>query len=166
MPIPVLPILLLALPLAEIAGFVIVGEEIGALATIGLVLATSVLGGILLRIQGFGTLARIRMSAESGGSPGRELVHAVMIMFAGFLLLLPGFITDIVGILLFIPPVREVAWRLIRSRVTVVGSAGFGPSAAWRPRSRGDTIDLDSDDFSREGGRTPPQRPAIDDDRG
>ena len=164
MPVPFLPILLLALPLIEIAGFVIVGREIGALATIGLVLATSILGGVLLRVQGFGTLARIRATVDSGGSPGRELVHGVMIMFAGFLLLLPGFFTDIIGIILFIPPVREAAWRLIRSRVTVVGSASVGAAGAWRPRSRENTIDLDEEDYSREG-RTPPTRPAIDDDR-
>lgn len=163
MPVPFLPILLLALPLAEIAGFVIVGREIGALATIGLVLATSVLGGVLLRIQGFGALSRIRAATEGGGSPGRELVHGVMIMFAVFLLLLPGFITDIVGILLFLPPVREAAWRLIQGRVTIVGSTGGTASGMWRPRTR-DTIDLDTDDYSRDD-RTPPSRPAIDDDR-
>ena len=157
--IPFLPIVLLALPLAEIAVFVLVGSEIGVLATIALVLATSMLGAVLLRFQGFGALARIRATMEAGGSPGRDLVHAVMIMSAGFLLLLPGFITDCIGLLLFIPPVREFAWRLVRQRIVVVETAATG-----RRQQRGNTIDLDAEDFSRDA-ETPRPRPAIDDDR-
>lgn len=160
MAIPFLPILLLALPLAEIAVFVLVGSEIGALATVALVIGTSILGAILLRIQGFGALSRIRATIEGGGSPGRDLVHGVMIMVAGFLLLLPGFITDLFGLLLFLPPVREFAWRLVRNRIVVVDAAG----SMWRGQRRGRTIDLDSEDFSREQ-ETPRPRPAIDDER-
>lgn len=159
MAIPFVPILLLAWPLAEIAAFVVVGGEIGALATVGLVVATSMLGAILLRIQGFGALTRIRATMEAGGSPGRDLVHGLMIMAAGVLLLLPGFITDIIGILLFIPPVRELAWRLVKDRIVVVET-----HAAWHGPRRDRTIDLDAEDFSREA-ETPGPRPAIEDER-
>lgn len=163
---PIVPLLMLALPLAEIAVFVLVGSHIGVLATIGLVVATTILGAVLLRIQGFGILARMRETMDAGGSPGRDLVHGLMIMLAGVLLLVPGFITDVIGLLLFIPPVRDLGWRLIKSRITVV-TATAGPGFAYR-RSRGRTIDLDTDDYARdmdEEPQSPPRRPRIEDDR-
>ena len=148
---PLLPLLLLALPLAEIAVFVIVGSYIGVLATIGLVIATTIAGAVLLRIQGFGIVARIRAAMEAGTPPGRELVHGLMIMAAGVLLLAPGFITDTLGLLLFLPPVRDLAWRLLRDRIVVSGQQRRGASG---------TIDLDADDFTRE---EPRPRGRIDD---
>lgn len=162
MTFPFVPLLLLALPLAEIAVFVMVGSEIGVLATVGLVIATTILGAILLRIQGFGILTRIRETMDAGGSPGRDLVHGVMVLLAGLLLLLPGFITDVLGLLLFIPPIRDLGWRLIRSRITIV-TAATGPGGFRRPE-RDRTIDLDADDYAR---RDQPEsgRPSIKDDR-
>ena len=148
MAFPLLPILLLALPLIEIAVFVLVGSHIGVLATIGLVIGTSVLGAVLLRVQGLGAMTRINAAMERGESPGRDLVHGLMIMVAGILLLIPGFVTDAIGLLLFIPPVRDLGWRLIRNRIVVVGPGG-GPGAAWR-RPQGRTIDLDEDEFRRD----------------
>ncbi|MBO6717136.1 MAG: FxsA family protein [Rhizobiaceae bacterium] len=143
MPLSLIPFLLLAVPLAEIATFVVVGGQIGVLATIGLVLATAVTGSILLRIQGFGVMARIRASLDAGGMPGRDLVHGFMIMAAGLLLLTPGFITDTVGLLLFVPAIRDLAWSLVRDRVVVAASAPRrGPG--------GRTIDLDADEFERD----------------
>ncbi|MEX4005962.1 FxsA family protein [Neoaquamicrobium sediminum] len=162
MAFPFIPLLLLALPLAEIAVFVMVGSEIGALATVGLVIATTILGSILLRVQGFGILTRIRETMDAGGSPGRDLVHGVMVLLAGVLLFLPGFVTDALGFLLFIPPIRDLGWRLIRSRITIV-TAAAGPGGFRRP-GRGRTIDLDEDDFARDD-KPQPQRPSITDDR-
>lgn len=156
-----LPLLLLALPLAEIAVFVLVGSEIGVLATVALVVASGILGALLVRIQGFGALTRIRATVEAGGSPGRDLVHGMMIVVAGMLLLVPGFITDVVGLLLFLPPVREFAWRQIRHRIVVVKTAG-GRSG---PVGGGRTIDLDTDDFSRRSDEPKPRRQIGDDDR-
>jgi UPF0716 protein FxsA len=142
-------LLFLALPLIEISGFVIVGREIGVLPTIALVVLSGIAGGILLRIQGFGILARIRQQVEAGKNPSRELAHGVMVVVAGILLLIPGFFTDILGILLFIPPVRDLGWRLVRNRIMVHGNIG---EAKWTS-SRADnqkTIDLDDDEFSRD----------------
>lgn len=163
MRLPLLPLLFLVLPLAEIAGFVVVGSEIGVLATIGLIIGTTVLGAILLRVQGLGAMTRMRAALETGASPGRDMVHAAMIMLAGILLILPGFITDAFGILLFIPQVREFAWRFLSSRVTVHSAA---TGARYSTRSSR-TIDLDDDDFSRHEPdfRDPPSRPRIPDDR-
>jgi len=146
--LPLFLLVLIGLPLLEIAAFVVVGSEIGVLWTIALVLLSSFAGSILLRIQGFGVMRRIRAELEAGRDPGRDVAHGFMILAAGVLLLLPGFVTDIVGLLLFIPPVRDLAWRYIKGRITVTsfgaGFAGFGGS-----RHRGPTIDLDTEDFSR-----------------
>ncbi len=142
-----LPVLLfLALPFAEIAGFVIVGRQIGVLATLALVIAAAIAGAMLLRIQGFGVMTRIRAEMDAGRDPSRELANGAMILVAAVLLLIPGFITDIVGLLLFLPPVRAVAWRLLKSRV-VVSTAGF--SRAGPGGARGRTIDLDADEYKR-----------------
>ena len=96
----------------------------------------------------FGVLQRIRSEMEAGRSPGRELAHGVMILAAGFLLLLPGFVSDIVGLALFVPPIRDLAWHWLSRNVdfsTVVVTRGFG--GAGRPDK---TIDLDADDYRTE----------------
>ncbi|MEP9374547.1 FxsA family protein [Mesorhizobium sp. KR1-2] len=144
-----IPLFLLLLPLIEIAGFVIVGRQIGVFPTLALTVATSIAGGMLLRHQGFGVMARIRNEVAAGHDPSRELAHGVMILLAGLLLVIPGFFTDIIGILLFLPPVRDLGWNFLRRRVdfTVDYSSmgGFG-----RQRGRGKTIDLDEADYSKE----------------
>lgn len=161
---------LLAVPLAEIAVFVLIGGQIGVLATLGLTLATAVAGTILLRIQGFGVMDRIRQTLEAHEIPGRELVHGVMIMAAGLLLLTPGFVTDTLGFLLFVPAIREAGWRFLRRRVITVEMGAAQPGQ--EPR-RGPTIDLGEEDYTdigddpgspwkRGGGRGgPPGRPNL-----
>jgi UPF0716 protein FxsA len=163
---PLIALLFLSFPLVEIAGFVLVGRQIGVLATIGLVIATSIAGSLLLRFQGFGVLSRINKEMQTGQDPSRELAHGVMILVAGLLLLLPGFATDIVGLLLFIPPVRDLGWRLIRSRVNFSGSFTVfrGGVARGGPKRAGNTIDLDADEYTASRPRQEP-RPRIDDDR-
>jgi UPF0716 protein FxsA len=159
-------LILLALPLIEIAVFVMVGSQIGALPTVGLVVLGGIVGAILLRIQGFGILTRIRQQIEAGRDPGRELAHSVMILLAGILLLIPGFVTDIFGILLFIPPIRDFGWYLVRDRVTVVGSFGDRRWRSSQAHSRSDrkTIDLDEDEYSKEPDKTSPWRRLDKDD--
>lgn len=131
----------------------VVGSRIGVMATIGLVLATTALGIVLLRVQGLGTLHRIRAVTEAGEVPDRELVHGLMILLAGLLLIPPGFVTDAAGLLLFVPFLRELAWRFLRGRILVVARAGA-------PRGPGRVVDLDTDEYSR----TPPSRgPARND---
>ena len=149
---PVIPLFLLALPFVEIAGFVIVGSQVGVLATLALVIAAGVLGALLLRVQGFGVMARVRKELDAGRDPSRELANGAMILVAGILLLIPGFFTDIIGLLLFLPPVRALAWRFLKSRV-VISTAGFGGFARPGARSgtRGKTIDLDADEYSDSG---------------
>jgi UPF0716 protein FxsA len=154
--ISTLPFFFLALPLLEIAGFVIVGKQIGALATVVLVLASTVAGSMLLRHQGFGVMAKVRAEMDAGRDPSRQLAHGAMIVLAAVLLIVPGFITDILALLLLLPPVRDFAWRHLKSRVVVAGNFGMG---GFGSRERGKTIDLDDDDYSRTGGKRDPNSP-------
>lgn len=147
---------ILALPFLEIAGFIVVGGWIGVLPTIGLVLLAIVAGVVLVRAQGSGAVNRIRTSAAAGAVPGRDLAHGAMIMLAGILLIIPGFITDIAGLLLFVPPVRDLVWRLVGSRITIV--TNFGPFGGRGPGRDGETIDLDEDEYSRGGSPDSPWR--------
>lgn len=151
-----LPLLILLLPIVEIAAFILVGGEIGVLPTIGLTLLATLVGGILLRVQGFGAMRRIQKEMDAGNDPGREMAHGAMIMLAGILLLIPGFVTDIFGLLLFVPFIRDVAWRFLRKRLNVVTSFQFGfPGASQGSQHRGRTIDLDEDDYERRNDREP-----------
>lgn len=125
----------------------VVGREIGALATVGLVLASSIAGVLLLRHQGFGVMTRIRAEMDAGRDPSRQLAHGAMIVVASIFLIIPGFITDIIGLLLFLPPVRDLAWRTFKGRIVVATNFTTG-GFSGRPRDR--VIDLDDGDYSRE----------------
>lgn len=160
---PIIPLLVLGYVMLEIAVFIVVGDAIGVLPTLGLVLLSGVVGSILVRVQGLGVFNRIRAESAAGHVPGRELVHGFMILLAGFLLILPGFMTDVLGLLLFIPPVRERVWQFLRSRVNVVSVGGFRRASA----NRGSVVDLDEEDYRRTDRDRPsgaPQRPQIDHD--
>lgn len=182
-----IPLVILGLPLAEIAGFVAVGREIGVAMTLLLVFASAVAGIMLLRFQGFGVLRRVQEAARTGNDPGLDVLGGVLIFIAAILLIVPGFISDLVGLLIFLPPVRRAIAGFLRSRMTILSSAtGFyrasrpqssgsrssgpqsaGPQSAGASREerRGPlTIDLDEDEFSRktkdeDDPPPPPDRP-------
>ncbi|MGL4198028.1 MAG: FxsA family protein [Allorhizobium sp.] len=151
-------VLFLLAPLVEIASFILVGQAIGVLPTLGLVLLSAVAGVVLLRFQGAGILRRLQSEAQRGVDPGRELVHAALLAVAAFLLIVPGFFGDIIGILLFLPFVRDLAWRLIKPRIvmtsTFSGGGGFRP----QPSPRDNVVDLDEDEFRREADPNSPWR--------
>ncbi|WLR92486.1 FxsA family protein [Shinella zoogloeoides] len=150
MPRLLIPLFVLLLPLAEIACFILVGRRIGLLPTLSLVVLSAIAGIVLMRIQGFGVLARLRQSGETGRAPGKELLDAAMILIAGILLLIPGFLTDILGLALFLPPVRSFLWNRLMRNVVVVDIGGMRPGG--RPETGPQrTIDLDEDDFHRDG---------------
>lgn len=142
------PVLFLLLPLLEIAAFVLVGKQIGALATVGLVLASSVAGSLLLRHQGLGAMNKVRAAMEKGEDPSLQLATSAMSVVAAILLIVPGFITSAIGLLVLLPPVRALFWRLFGRRVVFTGQ--FSASGFRRGRD-GRTIDLDSEDFQRSG---------------
>ena len=122
---PLLFLLFLVVPFAELYVLIQVGQVIGALPTIGLLIAVSVVGAWLVKREGFATLARARERIEAGQVPGKEIVDGVLILFAGALLVTPGFLSDVAGVLLLLPPVRAtlrgatVGWLARRAGVRI-----------------------------------------------
>ena len=113
MPVRIIPILFLVVPIVEIAAFILVGQQIGLGLTLALVLVTAVIGIILLRQQGFHILERLREDVNAGRTPAATMAHGALVLVAGILLLTPGFVTDAIGFLLFVPAVRNWVWRVI-----------------------------------------------------
>jgi UPF0716 protein FxsA len=113
-------VLFLLLPLIEIATFIVVGQAIGLWATLLGVVMTGLVGALVLRWQGFALLGQMRATMARGELPGRTIADAMMIGLGGFLLLVPGYFTDVLGILLLLPPVRSGIYGLLRSRMRVV----------------------------------------------
>lgn len=99
-------LLLLLVPLAELWVIVQVAEGIGVLNAIGLLLLVSIAGAWLLKQQGMATWRRLQATLQRGEMPTNEVTDGAMILFGGALLLTPGFLTDIVGLVLLIPPTR------------------------------------------------------------
>ena len=113
----------------EIWLFVSVGEIIGAWQTAGLVVAMAFAGAIMVRVQGFTALNRARVALEAGEFPTTALFDGLFVVIAGCLLITPGFLTDILGGLLFIPPLRRWAGMAIwgwlsRGSSVVMGRTG------------------------------------------
>lgn len=110
--------LLVGVPIVEIALFIEVGGWIGVWPTILVVIATALAGTALLRAQGIATLARAQASLERNEAPVAEAFDGICLLLAGVLLLTPGFATDALGLLLFVPAVRRAirAWLWKRLR--------------------------------------------------
>jgi len=107
----------IAVPLIEIALFIRVGEWIGLWPTLLIVLVTAIIGSTLVRSQGARELANLRGSFNELRDPAEPLANGAMILFAGALLLTPGFFTDFVGFALLLPPVRAAVYKQLRERV-------------------------------------------------
>lgn len=101
------------LPIAEIAVLLHVGDAIGGWNTFFIVLLTAIAGAQLVRAQGLATLAEIQQKANQGILPAESLTEGMMILVAGILLVTPGFITDIFGLLLTLPLTRKPLAKLI-----------------------------------------------------
>jgi UPF0716 protein FxsA len=115
--LPVLIALFIGVPFAEIYVLLQVGDAIGVVNTLGLLILISVVGAWLAKREGLGVLRRMQRSIDSGRVPGTELVDGFLILLAGALMLTPGFLTDILAILLLLPPVRAVVRRELRRRI-------------------------------------------------
>ena len=102
----ILPIFVLT-PVVEIGLFFVVGKRIGIVPTLGLVIATAVVGCWLVVRQGRETWLELRIGMSNGRSPSVPLIHGALILVAGAFLLTPGFLTDAVGFALLVPPIRE-----------------------------------------------------------
>ena len=148
-------LILVAVPLIEIALFIKVGGWLGLWPTLAIVVVTAALGTVLLRSQGRAELGEMRRRLEALEDPTETLASGAMILFAGALLLTPGFFTDTVGLLLMVPAVRHALYLQLRKRLRPV-SVGPGPRPHPGP---GPTIDGDFEDVTpRDSDRYPPIR--------
>ena len=112
---PVLPVLLIA-TIVELAVLIAVGHAIGVLATIGLLILTSLVGTALLRREGARALGAFVEALRARRAPHRELLDGMLITAAGVLVVVPGFVSDVLGLLLLLPPIRGlVRRRILRS---------------------------------------------------
>ncbi|PWC74635.1 FxsA family protein [Azospirillum sp. TSH64] len=126
-------LLILLLPILEIVGFIQVGDWIGAGPTIGLLALSAVVGVLLVRHQGLASLSKAQAAAARGEAPIGTVLDGFCAVLAGVLLIIPGFLTDILGILLLIRPLRRGIGRWLFSRIgagmpvfTTTGRGGFG----------------------------------------
>ncbi|AQX20760.1 UPF0716 protein FxsA [Bartonella sp. CDC_skunk] len=106
----------------EISGFIIVGNEIGILATLSLILLTMMSGIILLRMKGIGLIKNIQSKLLQGQALEHYIANDALIILGAVLLTLPGFISDICGILLLIKPIRVFIWNLFLSLINKTNS--------------------------------------------
>src|SRR3954447_13324107 len=111
--IPLLFLLFILVPIAEIYVIIQVGQAIGALWTILLLIADSIIGARLLSWQGRRAWGRFQEAVAAGRVPHREVLDGVLIIMGGAFLLTPGFISDAVGLLLLVPPTRAVVRRVL-----------------------------------------------------
>lgn len=137
-----LPLLVLfvVVPLVELYVIIQVGQEIGALWTIAILVADSLLGSMLMRSQGRVAWRRFNEAIAAGRVPAREVVDGVLVIFGGALLLTPGFVTDVFGLLLLLPPTRALIRRALVRRFDgriAVSSAGD----RWRRRPHDDDVE-------------------------
>jgi UPF0716 protein FxsA len=130
MPLLALVAIFIVVPLVELYVILKVGDAIGAVWTILLLAADSVLGSLLLRAQGRSVWRRFNDTLAAGGMPHREVLDGVLIIFGGAFLITPGFLTDVVGLALLIPPTRSIVRRLLVRRL--------GRRVEIRTRERGD----------------------------
>lgn len=114
---PVFALLFFVIPLIEIYLLIQVGHVIGALPTILLVIATSLLGAYLLKQQGLAALTRFQNNVRQGQLPANELKEGVFILLGGILLMTPGFFTDFLGLFCLLPPTRKLLIKLFARRL-------------------------------------------------
>lgn len=103
----------------EIAAFIVIGSKIGILSTMGLLILSAILGSIIVQHQGLGILARVRQSLDRGLLPVDDLFDGLCLLIAGSLLILPGFVSDLVGFALLIPAVRQAIRGVLMNRYDV-----------------------------------------------
>lgn len=137
-------LLFVASPLIELYVLIEVGGEIGALPTIALSIFTALLGGLLVRLQGFSVLFRAQQMMARGEAPAIEMLEGAILLVVGLALLLPGFITDAIGFLLLIPPLRRgvLLW--------ILSSRGVMRPGNPRPPGEGGSNGYIEGDFRRE----------------
>jgi UPF0716 protein FxsA len=149
-------VLFIVVPIAELYVIIQVGQAIGLWPTLALLLADALLGSFLLKHQGRGAWLRFNEALAQRRFPGKEVVDGLLIVVGGTLLLAPGFITDIFGLILLVPPTRAIVRGLLKrftiGRFVVVGMPGAGAFGAGGrgPGDRGSSRDYDFDASAEE----------------
>jgi len=138
-------LLFIVVPIAELAVLIQIGQAIGVWWTIALLVADAVIGSMLARSQGRTTWRRFNEAIREGRVPAREVMDGALVVFGGALLLAPGFITDILGVFLLLPPtrafvrallVRRYAGRMVASVTDPRVSRGPDGAGSRPPRAR------------------------------
>jgi UPF0716 protein FxsA len=152
--------LFIVVPIVELWVIIEIGSLIGVWPTIALLIADALLGSLLLRHQGRGAWRRFNEAIASHRFPGREVADGLLIAIGGTLLLTPGFVTDIFGAILLIPPTRALVRRLMRGYVTrrfvIVGAPGPGPGSTSDPPRRAYDYDSTAEEIDANDPRLPP----------
>jgi UPF0716 protein FxsA len=117
MPLWALILIFIAVPIAELYLIYLVGDAIGVLPTLLLLAADSLLGSLLLRSQGRTVWNRFNEALADGRVPRREVMDGVLVIFGGAFLITPGFLTDVLGLILLIPPTRSAVRRIVERRI-------------------------------------------------
>jgi UPF0716 protein FxsA len=144
-------LILVGWAVAEIFAFVEVGHAIGWPAAILILLATSVLGTQLLRVQGRAAFARVSLAVSERRAPGRAALDGVLGFLGAMLLVLPGFVSDALGALLLLPPTRKLAGRWLshhyagRTMRFVANTGSFASRAGGRHPHDVDSTAIDDD---------------------
>lgn len=133
MPFFILVFLFVVIPIAEISLLIQVGEAIGGFKTILFVIITAILGAYLVRQQGISTLTNLQNETQAGRLPAMQIGEGVLLLFAGAVLLTPGFITDALGFSLLVPPIRRAIVAWVASKGIIQAQSGF--SQTHRPNS-------------------------------
>ena len=157
--------LFIAIPIVEMVVLIQVGQQIGALWTIVLVLLTAFIGINLLRYQGLATLSRATWRMQSGQIPAKEMLEGILLAVGGALLLTPGFVTDSIGFLLLVPFTRQFFAARLMGRFKSFASAnvsggGFDPSGFSQ---RGGNADYNTNQSIIDGEFEVPQKPHSED---
>jgi UPF0716 protein FxsA len=148
-----LVIVFLVAPLVELAVIIQVAGSIGAFNTIGLLIAVSLVGAWLAKREGISVVRRIQAALDRGDAPSTEVVDGGLILLAGALMIAPGFVSDVLAILLLLPPTRALARGPVlryvsrKGRMAVVsgmGAYGGGRSAGGRGAGDVDVWDVES----------------------
>lgn len=123
---PILLFAFIAVPIIEIALFIQVGGFLGFWPTIGLVLVTAFVGASLVRSQGIMTLMSVQQRLNQGEIPAQQILEGVLLAVAGVLLLTPGFMTDLMGMLVLLPTTRAMLAQYLMKKVVVKGNFQSG----------------------------------------
>ena len=147
----ILLIAFIAMPLIEIAVLIQVGSWLGLWPTLGLIILTAIIGTWMLRRQGFAVMARAQQQLAEGSVPLGEVFEGFCLVIAGALLLTPGFVTDLMGGALLMPPVRAWLYRILGGRFREAAMPGR------HPQGKGPVVDGDYETVDPDEEQRPPE---------